>query len=162
MLGQGCYAQATLLPYIHPTTQKGCSRKYHDAGCTLCTLEANRRRAQRARFSRWASAKHQDRHDEGRVRRHVVLGGRHRCAADIPKRRGQILVGVARGLIHRTTWKVDSPKYAELGVGGPLLVLAPSARSGPRRRFSPLGSPRGRSQEPPRTSPSASPTTTTT
>src|SRR5215208_2685141 len=40
--------------------------------------------AQRAGFSRWASAKHQDRHDEGRARRHVVLGGHHRGAADIP------------------------------------------------------------------------------
>src|SRR5215208_6551440 len=45
-----------------------------------------------AEFSRWAGAKHQNRHDEGRARRHVVLGGRHRGAADIPRRRGQIRV----------------------------------------------------------------------
>ena len=51
-----------------------------------------------------------------------------------------------------SAWKVNYPKYAELGVGGPLLVLAPSARSGPRR-FPPLGSPPGRSQVPPRTLP---------
>ncbi|CAA9394999.1 MAG: hypothetical protein AVDCRST_MAG55-309, partial [uncultured Rubrobacteraceae bacterium] len=47
--------------------------------------------AQRAGFSRWAGKGHQDRHDEGRARRHVVLGGRHRGAPDIPRRRGQIV-----------------------------------------------------------------------
>src|SRR5688500_7987219 len=48
--------------------------------------------AQRAEFSRWAGAKHQDRHDEGRARRHVVLGGRHRGAPDLPRRRRQFLL----------------------------------------------------------------------
>jgi hypothetical protein len=41
----------------------------------------------------------------------------------------------------------------EPGVGGSLLLLAASARSGPPRRFPPPGPPRGRSREPPRTSP---------
>src|SRR5215204_3648610 len=131
MLGQGCYAQATLLPYIHPTTQKGCSRKYHDAGCTLCTLEANRRRAQRARFSRWASAKHQDRHDEGRVRRHVVLGGRHRCAADIPRRREQILVGGMRAYSPECVERL-SENSATVPIWTPT-----SVQNGPRGTISP-------------------------
>src|ERR687898_3065351 len=59
----------------------------------LCSGSEREERTEHAEFSRWAGAEHQDRHDEGRARRHVVLGGCHRGAADIPRRRGQIRLG---------------------------------------------------------------------
>jgi hypothetical protein len=51
---------------------------------------------QRAQVSRWAGAKHKDRHDEDRARRPVILGGCHRRARDFPRKRGHIVVGDMR------------------------------------------------------------------
>src|SRR5215212_11224816 len=62
----------------------------------LCSGSEWEERTEHAEFSRWAGAKHQDRHDEGRARRHVVLGGRHRGAPDIPRRERRIVLGIMR------------------------------------------------------------------
>src|SRR5215212_828064 len=78
----------------------GCLKGFlpEEAGCKVYALYPTEAKggSRRAEFSRWAGAKHQDRHDEGRARRHVVLGGRRRGAPDIPRRRGQIAVGDMR------------------------------------------------------------------
>src|SRR5215218_7234454 len=78
-----------------------------------------------------AGAKHQDRHDEGRGRRYVILGGRRRGAPDFPRRRGKIGVGdmrtgsspscYGRGRSGRTT--SVTPRRRDRGDrgGGPLV-----------------------------------------
>src|SRR5215207_340104 len=60
-----------------------------------------------ARVSRWPGARHQDRYDEGGAGRHVVPGGRHRGAPDIPRttttRRRRRIVGVDNPCSRKST-----------------------------------------------------------
>ena len=79
---------------------------------------------QRGWFARWAGAEHQDRHDEGRAMRHIVLGGRHRGTPDFQRRSGRIgvvgdmLTGASLSLRHphtgRAYWiRAYSPQCVE-------------------------------------------------